>query len=447
MARSFNGTSDKITFGGSLITATPPYTIAAWANPSSTAGIQNVLACGGTGYAVQLRRDGTAWNLYQHNSGGSDVVASYPGGVVASEWSFVGGDWDGGDIHLWIAGVLRATTVCTSIMASHVGTANSWGNDQADGGAQFWNGLLAEGAIWNAVLTASEWAALAAGVSPFRVRPQSLIHYLPMFGLASPEPDLSGNANNGTLTGTTPANHPPVTLFTRKARAEVQAAGGGTAYTLSATPGVFGLTGNAATLSVGRKLNAAPGALSLTGAPATLSVGRKLSASAGAFALSGANATLSVGRKLSASPATFALSGSAASLTVNRVLNADPATFTLSGAPAAFRAPKKLSASPGVFTLGGQAAALKVGRVLNAGAGSFSLSGANASLKVSRTLIAAPDRFSLVGFAATFVVSSHTQLGGLTFLAKDPGRHFTVRDPGRHFRSKDPGRHFTGEGP
>ena len=40
--------------------------------------------------------------------------------------------------------------------------------------------------------------------------------YLPMWGLSSPEPDLSGNANNGTLTGTSYADHPPVTGYTKK---------------------------------------------------------------------------------------------------------------------------------------------------------------------------------------------------------------------------------------
>jgi hypothetical protein len=34
--------------------------------------------------------------------------------------------------------------------------------------------------------------------------------------LASPEPDLSGNKNNGTLTGTTNTFGPPILPFTRR---------------------------------------------------------------------------------------------------------------------------------------------------------------------------------------------------------------------------------------
>jgi len=44
-------------------------------------------------------------------------------------------------------------------------------------------GTLAEFAWWNAVLTPSEYAALAKGVSACRIRPSALRVYLPLWGL------------------------------------------------------------------------------------------------------------------------------------------------------------------------------------------------------------------------------------------------------------------------
>lgn len=65
------------------------------------------------------------------------------------------------------------------------------------------DGDLAEFAVWNAILTPNEWAALGANYSPLFIRPQSLVSYLPIFGRNSPEPDrvdpLAWTVN-GTLT-------------------------------------------------------------------------------------------------------------------------------------------------------------------------------------------------------------------------------------------------------
>lgn len=85
------------------------------------------------------------------------------------------------------------------------------------GGSGALDGLLADVAIWNVDLTAGEINALASGMPPYLIRPSALIGYWPMWGLASPEPDLSGNKRNITLANAPPrANHAPVTLWTPK---------------------------------------------------------------------------------------------------------------------------------------------------------------------------------------------------------------------------------------
>jgi hypothetical protein len=75
------------------------------------------------------------------------------------------------------------------------------------GDASFFDGLLAEAAIWNAALTDDEVASLAQGFKPSRVRPQSLQFYAPIVRELR---DLRGGltlTNNNTATV---ADHPRV---------------------------------------------------------------------------------------------------------------------------------------------------------------------------------------------------------------------------------------------
>lgn len=98
------------------------------------------------------------------------------------------------------------TVTKTSIFA---GTATSQIGAGINGGDFEFDGQLAEVAAWNVELTANEVAAMANGYSTARTRPGSFLGYWPILGVSDPEPDLSGNANNGVLSGATSADHPP----------------------------------------------------------------------------------------------------------------------------------------------------------------------------------------------------------------------------------------------
>jgi hypothetical protein len=78
-------------------------------------------------------------------------------------------------------------------------------------------GIIAEIAVWNTTLTSTERATLAqicpVGPSAKRMSFPPPAGYFPLYGAsgASIEPDLSGHKDNGALTGTSRANHPPCT--------------------------------------------------------------------------------------------------------------------------------------------------------------------------------------------------------------------------------------------
>lgn len=76
---------------------------------------------------------------------------------------------------------------------------------------QFFDGVIAEVAIWNIELTAAQIAGLAAGRDPRAVSATQPVVYWPMRGNASPEPGWHGIAPSLTLSNSPAAtNHPIV---------------------------------------------------------------------------------------------------------------------------------------------------------------------------------------------------------------------------------------------
>lgn len=86
--------------------------------------------------------------------------------------------------------------------------------NRANDNLRNWAGRLAWFSVWDVILNANEAAAFAGGVQPWRIRPESLVCCLPLWGLHSPELDFIRVNGTGTVTGTVLANDPPVSPFT-----------------------------------------------------------------------------------------------------------------------------------------------------------------------------------------------------------------------------------------
>lgn len=99
----------------------------------------------------------------------------------------------------------NATLIGTTVAAWSPGSVNqvNIGRDFVSGGAY----SHTDGDAWDAFLSNVEWTAAdvamyAAGYTPDQIRPDGWVHYWPLMGRASPEPDIFGG---GTLTlGNTP---------------------------------------------------------------------------------------------------------------------------------------------------------------------------------------------------------------------------------------------------
>ena len=205
MARSFNGTTDLVFNASATITLALPYTIAAWFNASSLPGA----------YGTLLRHNNAAPGMFTRSSG----KIAYAGGATLIDGSFIltTGVWThalladtGSTAQGYINGVTDGASFASggSSPQANLRIGNDLGNTNS------YPGSLADVAAWNVTLSALEVSALAKGARPSTVRPKSLVYWCPFDGLQSPEPDLSGNVLNGTLTGTNPAFGPPFAPFT-----------------------------------------------------------------------------------------------------------------------------------------------------------------------------------------------------------------------------------------
>ncbi len=178
--------------------------------------------------------------------------------------------------------------------------------------------------------------------------------------------------------------------------------------------GSFSLTGNAAGLSVTRKLTADVGSFSLVGNDATLTKGGGLNnynlpASTGSFSLTGVAATPKVGRKLVASLGTYSLVGVAATPKVGRRITGDTGTFSFVGNNATISKSGfnniTIAAAAGSFLVTGINAGVRKTKRLVAAVGSFSLSGVAANFKYNRVIGASPRAFNITGRSANLVYS------------------------------------------
>lgn len=220
MARDFSTTSTYLSMGDQTnldITGTA-ITICGWAK-RDTQDFAFILA----------RRSGDAALQYQFawldSSFGNNIRfdADYGSGTVTHDsttahtetgtWHHLAVTYDGSNVTFYFDGSTDGSPSETGSITSHavgnfIGIDNGSFNNNSDA-------KICEVAVWDVVLSANEIAALAKGQSPMLFRYSDLQGYWPIYGIHSPEIDLSQNRYTGTVNGTPSlANHAPVVPIT-----------------------------------------------------------------------------------------------------------------------------------------------------------------------------------------------------------------------------------------
>lgn len=213
IARYFNGVSDYIDFGTGVPDLSGGYSVSFWINPTSYP----------SGAVAFL------WGLY---SGGSNFLVVYltSGGVVQSlvpQYAYTGaivlslGVWCRvtttysypGSLAVYINGVEDGSVVTGP---THGGPVGSTAGLDANAGANvttgiaYFNGGLADIAVWNTALTQAQVNLLSTGsrANTIGQSATNFVGYWPVTG-ASPEPDQSGYGDIGVLNGTSVGAGPP----------------------------------------------------------------------------------------------------------------------------------------------------------------------------------------------------------------------------------------------
>ena len=166
----------------------PCYILFDFGSAANTLSVLQSTPAGGGSTSGTITNDLNVWHHYAMSSAVGGTLYAYRDGVQIGS---TGGVTVGNNFPLWL----------------DVGLDGRFG--------RWIDGFIADVAVWGVQLSASEILALAKGARPNVIRPLSLSVYSPLDGLASPEPDLSGNANNLGLTHSPgPAFGPPLMQFT-----------------------------------------------------------------------------------------------------------------------------------------------------------------------------------------------------------------------------------------
>lgn len=195
-------------FGGSTLVTDPPFTLAGWGKVSNaTTGFHAMMQLGGASdqyYRINWRGDQGGDHIkFRLRKAGSNTTVETPGGFSANTWHHV-------------CAVARAVDD-RSIFLDFNSRGDTAVSLQPTGIATFgvaqssFVGQVAELATWNVALLDAEIAALAAGVSPLRIRTASLRGYYWGLEESGNLIDYSGNGFDLVETGTIAlVDHPPI---------------------------------------------------------------------------------------------------------------------------------------------------------------------------------------------------------------------------------------------
>lgn len=231
MARDWNGTTDIIDLGSGatiddVFIATNGSTIFAWCFPDtigeSSAG-QLFWKANGTTQGNNIPINTTSkfkFNSFRATTTGTWIQTNNDG--VLDAWNSLSIKYDGtsttNDPTFCHNGTIQTVGSGLTESSTPVGTQGSdaaittyLGNNTANTGT--WDGYISHVTIWKGeVLGNNQMQAMSRGANPFAIGSSTKpVLFIPIWGNDSPEFDLSGNNNDGTLTGTTRVSaSPPV---------------------------------------------------------------------------------------------------------------------------------------------------------------------------------------------------------------------------------------------
>jgi hypothetical protein len=193
MARSFAAGSTQYLVKTSFSPPAVPFTMACWTFPTGDGTAQEtMMTMGNSGdndpmHQLRIAGDvaGDPFAARSRNNNSSAIASGFGANCTYNAWFHVAGVWAATNSRTCYVNGTAGTTNTTSITPVTVDNIaiGAWRRTLSAGVEPF-TGSVAEAAVWDVALGAAEIASLAKGLSPLRVRPQSLISYWPLVGAA-----------------------------------------------------------------------------------------------------------------------------------------------------------------------------------------------------------------------------------------------------------------------
>lgn len=349
MARLFTRASSHYLTVAATPAASPPITISAWVRPAVTNQNMGIVSLGSSSatqrHLLYVNNAGVCY-MFSGN-GGTTGQAAKSGAFTIGQWAHVCGVLEATNSRqIYVdgsAGGGNSTNVTVAYNNVHVGAYYQNGALQS---GWYYDGDIAEVALWDAALSVDEITALAAGLKADRVRPGNLALYAPVWGRASPETDLFGN--DLAVTGAVAAGHPPIIGHRRAQIFVPKVVSGGTANAVGSSSGVGAASAVGASTAASVGSSAGVGAASTVGEDAASGTTDGVGSAAGTGAASGVGASTAASVASAAGVATAAAVAEALQ-TIEAVGSADGvATVQAVGADASVQPQAEDQVTPGI---------------------------------------------------------------------------------------------------
>lgn len=218
MARAFVSASSTYLSNANAPVSATPLTLSIWINPTifadkTMAGIVNSASNGVNQFKLELRSTGAVRCAQVDATAAGNATTTAT--ITTGTWHHVCGVFTSNASRtIYLDGGSNVTN--TTSLSTPTGLNTTGIGSRRDQIPTYVDAVLAEFAIWNVVLNVNEITALSRGILPTFVQPSALVAYWPVWGLQSPEIDLTSNNRLMTVNNSpAAANHAPVTSFSR----------------------------------------------------------------------------------------------------------------------------------------------------------------------------------------------------------------------------------------
>lgn len=212
-SRDFDGTTQYLENAASVI-STYPHTMFCWGQSDSDTLQQSVLNTGdtaGTADNFEIAFDGSAVGdpVFVNARRSSSNIANTTTGYTTGVWTNVTGVQTSATsraafINGGSKGTNSTSAVPTSLDTTRIGAR------ARSAPVQFFDGRIAQCAVWNVALTDAEVNEISRGLAPIFIETGALLNYWPVWGAVSPEPDMRGSAAMTLVNAPANADGPPI---------------------------------------------------------------------------------------------------------------------------------------------------------------------------------------------------------------------------------------------